>query len=395
MCGLDVRTYDASLHPFFSRSPTLHASMKSPYSLSRALSIVCSSDPTRRATRRVVDLCHRMARARLHQQRRAGRLDMTILPGSIDDLAIDGIADLFERTEAGGFPELQRYFADDDLDALSDAEAAGRLRRLVFGAVGDRLFECYRAADPSLGRIIRTVKRAVRAIDAAALQRQYGTLHVVVHGGPLTAERPMPAARLEALLAPHVAASTCTRDLVRAGLRIVCNEPTHPSHYPVSRLAQAIRGATVRVSDPEPSERDVVDLRTDRFQPETLQRMLAASVREVKEAKHEGYVDGGKVPPTTYEAYFDGIETYLQAQFVPPGRPWMRHHDALAEHIEGLDRDAYRSAHRSVFEYLLRTVRDAFITTVRTAWQRGASSDRSQHGPSSDVQQMSAVGRNT
>jgi hypothetical protein len=371
---------------------TLHASMNASHSLSRAVSIVCSSDPTRRSTRRIVDTCHRMARARLHQRRRAGRLDMSILPGSVDDLAMDCIAGLFERTDDGTFPELQQYFSDDDLDALDDTEVASQLRRLVFGAVGDRIFECYRAADPSLGRIIRTVKRTVRASDTATLQRRYGTLHVVVNNGSLTAQRLMSAARMEALLAPHVADSTCTRDLVRAGLQTVREQAAHPPHYPVSRLAQAIRGATVRVSDPEPSERDVVTLRTGRFRPETLQRMLQDAVREVRKAKRSGYVDGGKLASATYAAYFRAIETYLDAQFVPPDRPWIRHHDALAEEINGLTRDAYRDEHRSVFEYLLRQTRDAFLGRVRAEWENGARSD-DKHDPSSGVQQMSSVGR--
>ncbi len=342
--------------------------------LRRALSIVISEQPTRSATRTVVAACHQMARAYLRTRQRVGNLDRRLLACSLDDLAFDGIADLFERDSAGRFPALQHYFEDVELASSNEAEAIGALRRLVFSAVGDRLFECYRAADPSLGRIIRTVKRTARGLDTCTLRRHQGRLFLMVGGATQEpAGHPLPAERLEAALAPHVAESTCTRDLVRAAATILNETPSHPSWYPVSRLAQAIRGATVRVGDAARSDPEVVHAADDRFRADELQQFLRESVQAVKTAKRASYV-GPSFSAETYDTYFAAIETYLRAQLIPEGRLWLTQHEALAEHLRGLSRDAYRATHRSRFEYLVRQTRSDFTERVRAAWERGVPS---------------------
>lgn len=357
--------------PLFYVGPLRRRMAPSPLPLRRALSIVVSEQPTRSATRTVVAACHHMARAYLRTRQRAGNLAPRLLACSLDDLAFDGIADLFERDSAGRFPVLQRYFEDVEVASASEAEAIGALRRLAFSAVGDRLFECYRAADPSLGRIIRTVKRTARGLDTCTLHRHQGQLLLMVGGATQEpAGRPLPAERMEAALAPHVAESTCTRDLVRAAAAILTETPAHPSWYPVSRLAQAIRGATVRVGDAARSDPQVVHAADDRFRADELQQFLQESVQAVKTAKRASYV-GPSLSAETYDTYFAAIETYLRAQLIPEGRPWLTQHEALAEHFRGLSRDAYRAAHRSRFEYLVRQTRDDFTERVRAAWVRG------------------------
>ena len=334
-----------------------------------------------------------MACAYLRSRQQAGRLDLRILPGSLDDLALDCIADLFERAPDGSFPELQRYFEGVDIEAMDRPAAMAALRRLVFSAAGDRLFDCYRAADPSLGRVIRTVKRTVREMDDARLQRHAGRLHVCSPAvRSITQALLLSPERLEAMLTTHVADSACTRDLVRASVGVL-RDTTAAFQYPVSRLALAIRGATVRVGDADAAAPDVVEVRSDGFRREELQRFVERSAREVQQAKRSSYVPTGKLQARRYAAYFDAIADYLCAQYLPPGRPSLTHYEALQEHLD-VTRAEYRDAHRHVFEYLLRQVRAAFVEKARKAWANGPgpqvdASDRA----SSRVQQGSAVGR--
>jgi len=334
-----------------------------------------------------------MACAYLRTRQQAGRLDMRILPGSLDDLALDCIADLFERAPDGSFPELQRYFEEIDIEAMDPPAALAALRRLVFSAAGDRLFACYRAADPSLGRVIRTVKRTVREMDDARLRRLAGRLHVCgLEVRSISQALPLSPERLEALLTTHVADSTCTRDLVRASVSVL-RDTASTFQYPVSRLAQAIRGATVRVGDADAGAPEVVEVRSEGFRKEELQRFLQRSVTEVQRAKRSSYVSTGKLEASRYEAYFDAIATYLCAQYIPPGRPSLTHYEALQEHLD-VTRTDYRDAHRHVFEYLLRQVRAAFVEKARETWENEpGSQDAASTRPSSHVQQGSAVGR--
>jgi hypothetical protein len=293
---------------------------------------------------------------------------------------------------------MQRYFSNIDLCTLDRTGVVSALRRLVCSAVGDRLFECYRAADPSLGRIIRTVKRSVREMDGVALRRAGGRLHVCDINAKVSDTSdglPLPPERLEAELAPYVANSHCTRDLVRAAVDVLDRVLSTSLHYPVSRLAQAIRSATVRVGDAATDTRNVVSVRSNGFRAEELRRFLQQSVSQTKCAKRSTYLQSGKVSPSMYDAYFAAIATYLDAQYVPPGRPSMTHHEALQLHVD-VSRDVYRSNHRHVFEYLLRRTREAFIHAARIAWKEDPAAAKcscsTQSGRAS-LQQRSASGR--
>jgi hypothetical protein len=59
---------------------------------------------------RLIDLCHKMASACLQAKVCSGRFQPNLAGLSIRDFALDAIAELFARDNAGRFKELRRYF---------------------------------------------------------------------------------------------------------------------------------------------------------------------------------------------------------------------------------------------------------------------------------------------
>jgi hypothetical protein len=343
----------------------------------------------------VVAVCHRLAKAYLRTSFATNRW----LAGlTLDDQAMDAIADLFERSESR-FPAIAAYF-DHDADAVRSASVETlieRLRPLVHGAVTDRLFESNGEVDASLSRLIRAVKRAVHATDRAQLSRPFGTLVVTdLSAGRApgsradassSAVRPgqptVSVERLAARLAPAVRAGQQVPGFVAAALDVLRDHPRYRASVPVTALALAIRSASVEVglSTVSPGKITTRALAASRLEWADVEAVLGETIDRVREAKRASYVDPGKVPAETYAAYFDAISSYLQAQYLPPPDPSLTQHEALRMHCPHVTREAYRAHHRSVFEYLVRSARTAVDQQLQRLHQGGASSTEEQPSP--------------
>jgi len=350
---------------------------RSPSSLQHALTVVTGPAPTRAATRRVVHHCHQIARATLRQQQQTGSLREDVLGEDVDDLALDAIADLFERDAQGRFPELRRYFDEGPLEDRPPKALLEDLRRLVQSAVTDWLFEAYRAADRSLSNQIRSLKRAARQHEDVRLRRRGTTQWLeIIEGEPRSGSpheaasktgRPMPLSVLEAHLAGAVAEAASTGDLLNAALRILQAHPSYESAYPLTRLAQAMRAAYARVQ--ATTEHTGPTTRPERplFRQEELWDCLDATLETLRDEKRATYVGQGKVDATTYTAYIRALRDRLAARFVPPGDPDMTHYKALSKHLPNLSKTTYRDEHRARFEYLEQHARAALIDRLEDA----------------------------
>lgn len=340
--------------------------------LGDALSILLGPSPTRRATRRVVRCCCRFAHAYLQQQQAAGSLREDVLGEDVGDLAIDAIAGLFERDEEGRFLQLQRYFEDTDPQGRSDSGLEQDLRRLACSAVTDWLFEAYRAADRSLSNQIRSLKRAATRHEDARLQRRGQVLWLEISGRspaePQAGEikgRPMPLETLEAHLTGAVAEASSTGDLLEAAIDTLLAHPDYAAAYPLTRLAQAMRAARVRVQSVTEHAGPTTHPGQPLLKPGEIRHHIDRALSALRSEKRPTYVGEEKVTEETYAAYIEALRDRLDARFVPPGDPEMTHHEALAGHLSGLDRDEYRTQHRSQFEYLERQAREALVSRLQ------------------------------
>jgi len=332
-------------------------------------------------TRTVVAVCHRLARAYLRTTYVTNR---SLAGLTLEDQAMDAIADLFERTGTC-FPVLETYL-DEDLETIqtmSEDEMVERLRPLVHGVVTDRMFESNGEVDASLSRLIRSVKRAVKQAPKGNLKRSMNTLHMTVASGedaarikhPTVTGRSRPTIsveRLAARLAPVVRQGAQVPDLVAAAIDLLTAHPYYAPSVPVTALALAVRAAAVEVelstsapgtvgsgSATTPS-RSVSHLFAS-----DIERLIDKTIASIRSKKRSYYVGQKNLAEDLYASYFSAIRTYLEARYLPPMDPVLTQHDALRLHCPDITRDVYRENHRATFEYLVRMVRDAFHETVQ------------------------------
>lgn len=327
------------------------------------LTQLLSDDPHREPVRDFVALCHRIARAYLLRKRRRGKR-FGLLDLDLDDLAMDGVANLFERDARGHFVQLRRYYEQVDWRELDEDELFETTRRLVFSKVNDRLFQAYREADPSLARILRNVKRTVRSEHALRLVRRpdgRAWLELADAVGQATARPVMPPELLEAYLTPHVRAGVTLRTLLGAVREVLEEQRQYRPAVPLTPLARVLRDAMGRVQLPVAEERP----ESARFRPPEVRQAVESSVTQMESAMRSSYVKPEKMTERTYRLYFRAIRERLLAHFVEGDDHDVTNYRVLAVHLRGLSYESYRSRHRAVFEYLSRRTRTHFLDQLR------------------------------
>lgn len=366
--------------------------------LTAILRDVLGPTPSRQAVKALARRCHRMARAYLYKQDRMDGLRTDVLGDDTGDLALDAIADLFERDEQGRFPELRRYFQgyferEDTLQQLvsdaKEAEIRSALRQLVWSAVGDWLLEAYRAADRSLSNQIRALKRAAEESAETTLTKRKGKPWVVVEVNKKSspeAGRLMPIETMEACLAGAVAEATSTGDLLHRAVLALRTYQVYEAAYPVTLLAQAMRGARAQVQSVTEHAGAADDTGRSVLRAGEVETMIEECLEALREEKRSTYIGEDKIDEVTYRAYLRALGDRLRAKFVPREEsactlarrntedsteeetPYdLTHYEALARHLEDLSKETYRAEHRAKFEYLFQEAEDRLTSQLREA----------------------------
>jgi cytochrome P450 len=99
-----------------------------------------SSCPARARVASFIHRCHRLSKSYLLQRIRSGRLMPDQFGMTVDDLAMDVIADLFGRDEHGRFSQLANYFESIAWHEQSEEYLHAATRRLVMSQVTEGLF---------------------------------------------------------------------------------------------------------------------------------------------------------------------------------------------------------------------------------------------------------------
>ncbi|WP_103028902.1 hypothetical protein [Salinibacter altiplanensis] len=174
----------------------------------------------------------------------------------------------------------------------------------------------------------------------------------------------MPLQTLEAHLTSAVAAAHSTEDLLDAALDALRGHFDYEAAYPLTRLAQAMRAARVRVQ--AVTEHPGMNVSPERplLRPDETKRYIDRTLKALRSEKRATYVRQNKLTEQAYAAYFQALCDRLEARFVPPGDPEMTHFEALSEHLP-LTKDEYRMEHRARFEYLERQAREALIERLK------------------------------
>jgi hypothetical protein len=327
--------------------------------LQRDLESVLSVRPARGHVASYIHLCHRMAVAYIMQRVRTGRLRAESFGMTVDDLAMDVIADLFERDEHGVFPQLVTYYTALDWRSGDEQRLIAATRRLVMSKASEGLFYRFQEHDPGLGRIIRNLKRA---LDGHALLVSYRSASCLWIGVQCTESSDpgslplMPPEFLEIHLAGRLGSVRSTTDVLDAVGAILNAQSLYRTSLPLTMVAQAIRAASVHL------EASVGDVRPFAAvqQGRDIESLIRRCIRQTQSDLEQTYVGRRKVTPDAYPLYFIAVRNRLLEE-VEDGSVSISNYEALRAVISPLSKDVYMRDHRAIFEYMMRMTKRSLI----------------------------------
>lgn len=280
-----------------------------------------------------------------------------------EDLAIDCIADTFQRDDQGRFTTLENYFGSFDWQRSSEEELTISLRRLIFSKVNEGLFRSYRAEDPNLAKIIRNIKEAVKRNNSFSLHREREVQWIIVgesdtsdHYLPL-----VPATILENYITSVLCETSNTYTAVYAFQDFLKSHPYYRNAFPLSEYARILRACFQNREVPNPSTHEINLSLID------LDSALKKTIAYVRSKLHVTYVQKGKISIQMFETYITALRKILAYHFGAPSEAVGSQYDALATVIPGLSKDRFQSEHRNIMQYLFKISRTRMIGYLKDA----------------------------
>ena len=333
--------------------------------LREAIRHMLSAHPAPAESRTYIDLTLRIATIHILKRVTSGALTPSFFGLTPHDLALDCLGPLFARDAEGRFIRITTYYTAIHWESLSDAELLAATRRIVYGTVHQQLVRLYRDHDPSLEKIIRNLRNALRGFALLDEDRRGAELWIAVTGEtPDERMLPeMPWAYLEGELSGHLHDRTPLREIVRQCARILDSQTVYRKSVPLTSLALILRMAYARVGmepEMEGGEEEGASLRS-----EEAERIIGDALALLDAEKRPAYVEKGKVSGPMYTAYMGAIRGILRAEFVENDGNGVSYHARLEALLPGLSQEEYREHHRCHLEYLAKLARERFLTMVR------------------------------
>ena len=323
---------------------------------------VAGNEPPRTSVNEFTFLCRKIAVVFLRKKVSLGRLYPETFGVSIDDLALDCIADLFLQDDHGTLLQISAYFNGISLEKTTDEELLGHIRRLVFAKVNQGIFRAYNEVDPSLGKILRNIKLAIQSLEQFSTVDRFGELSIT----PCLCDTlehlpPMDRGQLEHCLHEIASGSENIPSLLSKLARALREQSSHSRIVPLMSIAFAVRSLYSGPADNSAGETSP----EDSFTAHDSQNIIREACNGIKAEMKTQYVSKKKVEPVVYEHYFDVIEQNLVARIVQQDGEMFSFFDRLQALMPELTKEEYGRDHKSRVEYLGRLTYDRAISELR------------------------------
>lgn len=327
-------------------------------SLRTQLISVLSDDPAPCEVRGFVKTCIAMAMVCLRGRLRAGNHHPSTAGLTVEDIATDCLGSLFERSAEGHFRLLCHYYSTEGWERLSDPELLSSTRRLVFSRVHQELCRLWKQGDPSLQKLLRNLKNALRANRRLVVRRVgHDTWLYLRSAASDPAILPvMSDEYFEAHLTTFLRADMSMRQVTEAIAALLEEQVYCRKGFPIISVALGIRNCFVRLGSAATGEADTF--------PDDRRPLLEAAVREIRFRMSPSYVDRGKVDAETFGLYLLSVFDILHDQYILGDGDGRTFYDYLHVHRPATTREEYRRRHQGHLEYLVKLTKLEFFSSV-------------------------------
>jgi len=283
---------------------------------------------------------------------------------NLEDLAWDFIADLFQKNRAGNLIVLEEYFSGMDFAKLTDTDMERELRRLVSSKVDDNIFRYYGERDPSLKKIIRNLKLAIKERDCSK-SVCYKQGMIVVSECVQADLALMPPEFMQIRLCERLGESMMIPDILIEVIDILDLQEEYRKQFPLVTLAAIIRESFVLLQDAR-KEKENPQVYSDLLEEE-LDIFLGKSISKVKDDLLSKYLKRGKGSREELDIYFKTAGEIVKSDFSEYQKS-LSQFEELKKRKTDLEYDQFREKHRSLLEYVVKLVREDLLHSFKKDW---------------------------
>lgn len=318
----------------------------------------------RKNLEKLINTCHTMALAYLRMKASSNKLYM-VRGERLEDLAWDYIAELFEKNSHGALIKLQDYFENSQLNEFSEHDIKIELRKLVFTKVEDNIFRSFGEKDPSLRKIIRNLKLAIRDNDCKTRVCYRDGLIIVDQEEKLHLPM-MPSEFMEIKLCSCLEEKMQIPEILIEVIDVLQNQDQYQKKFPLVRLASVIRATFVHLHEPmaETNEKPKADqnvLNTE------FENFLTESVEMVETSTGLSYLSKGKVTSEQLDIYMKAAKDIVR-DFFTDGKTEFSQYEYLKNYMPELEYEEFRQNNRQILEYLVKLVRKDVVKIYKDDW---------------------------
>lgn len=154
-------------------------------SLNNIIHEICHSVPDESEMIGFIKICIRISYGYLRYKESRGyriRESSHLSESRLEEMAVDAIAELFERNALGEYVQLRRYFLTYLKENRAEEDWIVLLRRLLISRTEQALFRIFRERDPEYAKILRGIKLAVSKNSQFKIIENLQGNFIVKHG---------------------------------------------------------------------------------------------------------------------------------------------------------------------------------------------------------------------
>lgn len=315
---------------------------------------------------RLVKFAHQFAIIRLTQLLKNQKITFDIYPHTINSVALDCIAEIFETDEENRFPELTIYFSNErDPYKVTEEQTLINFRTLVFSKLNDGIFRIYHENDPITSKILRNIKLAIKNSSSFKTFERFGQTFI---SGSFTINfhlPPFPVHELESELMHLLHKKVNIKDALNELCRLLDGSNQYRNFISLLDTSLILKSIYLKTDSIQPVsftiDADLTDM--------DIKTIVENSINEINKTIEKKYLIKKKLSDFEFSCYMNAIHQLLINKYILNNGTEFSHYDYLKVTLPKLTYEEYRNKHRIHFEYIVKLSKKIVTENLKDAFE--------------------------
>jgi hypothetical protein len=299
---------------------------------------------SQQSVNRLVEVCFKIAASQLRFNYRKVQKIILRDEVSIEDIAIDSIASLFEKDESGRFNIIMSAFNSWQPPIKTEDDALYFLNKLIQRRVEQHISLMLREADPFFSKLMDSVNYLVNKHKFKKIS-YLGTVYIINSGSEEVSGKAIPLDEFEKLPAMLFRER---KNLLQNIFHYLVSETSYASAIPFNAIIYKLKDLNVglyRISEATSEQNEEIEIGSiiNEALIKSYEKLEDSYVRKEKLSHKEGEIFKKTLADLAKDIRDGGIESGLCKY--------------LSVHIQGLDEQTYKQKYHNILEYLLKMLK--------------------------------------